>query len=207
MEDYDNAVFNFFCSEENFLDMCKVAFHQPYIKKRLLDEFWQLVQNKLKVKALADEKGYKVKLTGDIKDARTKIMLYKTAWPHYKDQPAVSVAIQRLSANTWPFFGPWINQDNQAAQLDKIRGFAISYMETKKLQNEFEKDDDKWFPFFKALDLDFKTDTEFVKILPVNREMTSNDVAEQVWAFTMEFDSYLDKIVSGAFLFDPNVVL
>lgn len=190
MESYEKEMFNFFTSEENYLSMCKVVKNYPIVITQLKEEFWEIVQNKLKMVLQLNKSDYSIKITGKIIDERTKIMLYKNYWPVENNQPVIAVAIQRLSANSFPFYGPWINNDSKRMDIESM----YSKCRNSKAGIDFDKDDDKWFPFFKDFDINFKNDEEYLKILPSARESFAEMIAKQVYDLAAKMDEELDEI-------------
>ncbi len=190
METYEKEMYNFFTCEENYLSMCKVVKNYPIVIRQLKEEFWEIVQVKLNTVVQSNNSGYSVKITGKITDERTKIMLYKNHWPIENDQPVIAIAIQRLAANNFPFYGPWINNDSQKMDIESM----YSKCRNSKAGVDFDRDEDKWFPFFTDLDVNFRNDEEYLKILPDKRELFAEMVAEQVYELAAKMEEELDEI-------------
>lgn len=193
MELYEKEMFNFFSTEENFLSMCKVVKNYPIVLSQLKNDFWKIVQDKIQNLIDSNKSSYKIKITGkNILDDRTKIMLYKDYWHVENSQPVIAIAIQRLAANNYPFFGPWINNDSKEMDIESM----FSQCRNSKASIGFEKDEDKWFPFFKRLDINFKNDEEYLKILPSNRDRFSEMIAESVYDLAKLMEDELDSIAT-----------
>jgi len=190
MESYEKEMYNFFTIEQNFLSMCKVVKNYPLVTSQLKEEFWELVQIKLKKALQLNESSYTLKITGKINDERTKIMLYKINWPIANNQPVVAIAIQRLAANNYPFYGPWINNDSKEMDIESM----YSLCRNSKAGLNFYKDDDRWFPFYKDLAINFQYDEEYLKIFPENRESFAEEVARNVFELAKGMDQELDEI-------------
>ena len=189
MEPYKAKMYEFFTSEENFLNMCKVAKNYPEVKKQLETEFWDLVYKNLGEILKSKNNQYVLKLTGKISDPKTKILLYKINWPNENDIPVISIAIQRLAANDRPFYGPWINRDSKNYDVNKM--FLIC--KNQKLP-DFAQDDDKFFPFFKFIDINFREDEEYTKILPDKRDSFATMIAEQLYDLAILLETNLDEL-------------
>lgn len=190
MEAYEKEMYNFFTCEDNFISMCKVAKNYPVVTSQLKEEFWALVQEKLKQVLQSNNSNYAIKITGRITDERTKIMLYKNDWPVENNQPVVAIAIQRLAANSFPFYGPWINNDSKRMDLKSMNAQCLN----SQAAVGFDKDDAPWFPFFKDVDVDFKNDEEYVKILPDKRDSFAEMVAAQVYQLAKIMEEDMDKL-------------
>jgi len=190
MESYEKEIFNFFTVEDNFLSMCKVAKNYPSVLRQLKDEFWKIVQIKIENLLISHNSSYHSKITGKITDERTNIMLFKNDWPIENSQPVCAIAIQRLAASNWPFYGPWINRDSQNMDLDRM----YSECQNSEVGRAFEKDNDNEFPFWSDLNIDFSQDEGYLKILPDRRESFAESIALKVFDLANKMEQELDEI-------------
>lgn len=184
---YDEEMFDFFTStDENFLNLCKIARHLPSVKDKLLETFWEEVQNEL-LRLVTPGGEWKVLRLGTIKGATSKLMLYKTSWGRVDDGcPQLAISYEALAGNTW--YGPFIH--NHSMELNHAA--VVSYLRKLEIASDYEKDNETWYPFFARTGLDFNNDDSYSSILPAKRSETARQFAETLIRLGKDLESKIE---------------
>lgn len=190
MNDYDKKILEFFSTEENFINMSKIASHFPNVKRLLLEEFWQLVKNMLIQRNSDHGNKWQIQLTGAFGLPNSKLMLYKRHWANLDGVPIIAIAFERMYSDDYPFYGLFLNNNIEGFNHEGIREFAAN-LETAK---DFYSRDDKDWPLWLESGVDFKDVNDYVKILPVNRTLLAEDFANKLFQMAMNLESDLEKM-------------
>lgn len=191
MNTYEQHIYEFFATEDNFRNMYKIAENLPIVKRRLLDEFWALVKGNLET--LNEQNGSKwaIQLTGGIELNWTKLMLFKKGWAYEKGLPIVAVAFQRMGLANWPFYGIFLNNDISRFDHNAIR----SYAQTLPTAIGYSaNEDNEWWPFWRNAGIDFSKPDEFIRILPEFRVGLAKDFSETLFQLAVELEADMDKM-------------
>lgn len=165
---YEKGIFEFFSKHENFENMLKVAGHVDLVKFRLLEIFWDKVEQE--IRNLVGEKPYSVIRLEHIRSSAAKILIYDKNWPLTRnDLPLFAVGIERLGMS-YPYYGIWLNPVNRQVNPethDKI----IAVIREKSVNSGLTFDNNKEWPVWRRTEsLDFSKDDSFLRILPETAE-------------------------------------
>lgn len=194
MNNYEEEMFQFLTEEKNFLTMSKLAAQYPIITLKLKDNLWDAVLKALQSDDELKDLNFKIWPHGKRTDTRGKILIQKENCPTGKDGlPLVAIAIQRLSLNDFPFFGPWINRDMKEYAIENI----YDHLKNSKPKSKevFASDDDNWFPFYGQFDINFKNVEDHLKLTGNRLDATVSDIVIRVKSLAISMQQDLEKSV------------
>jgi hypothetical protein len=190
MNTYENAIFNFFTTEESFVNLIKIASHLPSVKSKLLRDYWDAVFQDLQSRCTQLGPNWNVVRLEQVESSISKIILYKREWQMADAYcPQLGLSIERLSDN--PFYGPFIH--NRAANL--CWNNALAYFRSKEIPAQFKIDDSTWYPFYRyAGIICSKNDAEYISLLPEKRNEMVKKVSSLIIESTKAFEADLDYV-------------
>lgn len=194
MNTYQQEIVAFFSTEENYTNMHKIVQHYGLVRNSLLQEFWKLVEDKLKL-IINEElnKQWQIKQVEKIEVAHSKLMLFKNSWTNSDGNPITAIAYERLGSNDYPFYGLFINlHESQNYNMDFIR------LEARKFLDNVLTDSNKWWSFYYHSGLNFSKVEDFVAILPANRDFTADSFANTLYNLANSIESKVDELLISA---------
>lgn len=166
MDKYEQEIFNFLAQRENFEAMLRLNNTYPIVKTNLLEQFWNLVAEKLE-KKLADIEGmWQLYNPPNKEHHQAKLIIYKQSWQLNSNERVIGIAWEHLY--TQPYFGVWYNIDSKKLNPDKL----ISQLEQVRNKNAM-KIDTGWWPAWKYGEYILSNDANVTSILPDIRDSTA----------------------------------
>jgi len=190
---YEQHIYEFFATEDNFRNMYKIAENYPMIKKQLLEDFWALVKKNIEI--LNERHGSKwiIQLTGGIELDRSKLILFKKGWAYEKGLPIVAIAFQRMGLANWPYYGMFLNNDILRYDHDAIRKYAQGLTVAKAYSTN---EDNQWWPFWRNAGIDFSKPEEFTRILPATRNALADNFAETLFQLATDMETDMEVMAN-----------
>lgn len=184
-------VFNFFSQPKNLENMFKVAGHFPKVKSMLQAQFWQSVEGKLRELGSANHKSWTTTVTGNILIGNTKLLIYKPSWLKEETLPPVAIGFEWLALDSnSPFYGLWVNRNSTT--IDYLR--IISHINQLEIKKRFPKGFSEWWPLWESTDINYQNLDTLIKLLPENRSLLVESLANTVFDLANEIETELDAM-------------
>lgn len=183
---YEQELFIFFSSEDNFVNLCRITSHLPMVKQKLLEDFWQAVEADLNIK-LASK--WTTRRLEPIASGKSKLIVYKEEWGVIEnDCPQLGFSLEGLSDN--PFYGPLIH--NRVDTLEYTK--ALEYFRKLPDSINYQNDNSTWYPFWNYTKIFLGKDEDFIKLIPKNRIELVEDVTNKFAKMINELEMHLDFV-------------
>jgi hypothetical protein len=193
MEKWEEDIFSFLTEKEHFESLIKIAPYYEKVKKELLSQFWEAVYQKIQA-FVKSKDGWQVSKPNDIFERNAHILLYKNSWVPQGEWASISLGWEWLTFSK-PFFCLLINHDSKVLDIEKAmrEGELLINMVNEKFNFELEGNYG-WWAFWQYAEIDFNTDTEFIKILPDNRELLIDSFSNTIINLANFLEKDLDRI-------------
>jgi hypothetical protein len=191
---YEDEIFNFLTSKENYIALVKAKEHFPKVKKRLIETLWQKVFVGLK-EHYDQSQMWLVRKDSNIENALSKVYIYpqNIEWVKSNDLPAYFIGWERLSKSD-PYYGFWINEQSQEYSFQTIMEYCREHK--KDIAPEMDDPEDgEWWPFWVGLeDLNFDKEETLTLILPHKLDDTVNRFVRNIINIEEKMSEHLPKI-------------
>lgn len=163
MNKYQNTLFNFFISEDNFSIACDVVEHFNTLKKELVQQFWTVVAEKLELR-MSDQPGWKIYIAKDFFLPNAMISVYKDQFCTAKDVADISISISNLAADS--YYGIYANMQR------KDEGFKTVKLHLTHLKQRDWRSDgaDSWWPIWQSTRINLNNLDDVRKLHPSQRD-------------------------------------
>ncbi|MBW1616081.1 MAG: hypothetical protein JRJ49_06020 [Deltaproteobacteria bacterium] len=142
MSQYEEALFEYFTKEENFIAAYEISDIFPKVKKKLVEDFWfkakDLIEEKLK-SLPEDYKKWEVKISDDISDKESSLSI------QLKDNHSIMVKFEKLLRRRFfTYYGLWVDRHNDKLDRGSISKHADKIKAIKELEGEEDGRFIKW---------------------------------------------------------------
>lgn len=188
-QNYDQEMFDFFTSEEAFINLCKIADHLPEIKSQLLHDFWDNVENRLKVKFAEEGSTWLTKRVEPLTSNISKLLIFKEEWGLANDScPQLAISCERLTKN--PFYGTFVH--NRVPDLEHKN--ATAYLRNLAIAKAYQTDNTTWYPFWDFTELTLAGPESFVDILPAKQQATVDALVDKLYDLVKSTEREMDFV-------------
>lgn len=180
MNKYQNTLFNFFISEDNFSIACDVMEHFGTLKKELVQQFWNVVADKLTLR-MSDQSGWKIYVAKDFYQPNAIICVYKDQFCTARDVADISICISNLTSDS--YYGIWANTQRKDEGFKTVRTLL-----TNMKQRDWRSDGaDSWWPIWQSTKINLDNMDDIRKLHPSTRD----EMADGVVNSFMDFFDYM----------------
>ena len=188
MDAYEVEIYKFLTQRENFENMVRVMDNYDMVRRKLIQDFWELVFTKLGKLNAEHGDMWEIKFYEDLFYKYSKLFIYKETWKIEHGLPALSIAWERLAFST-AYYGVWINNESKVMDTNAIRRYAQGL----DMAKDFEKPTDFW-GFWSEGNYDFSKPSDLVNILPDKQEETATEYARTIFELAVTLEVELDKM-------------
>ena len=195
-EKYDEAVFDFFTSDEDrFLMMRKIAQHEPKVRETLVHSFWKKLEQELRKRYYAKNEDWIVRFSDKWSVGDNKLMVYREEWDYFKDSlPLVAVAFEWLYLGRYPFLGIITDREKHMEEGFDIGKIHEDLKTSIKNNPAVVGEKNPWWPISRHTSVNLSSHEQLVGILPGENE--SNTISNLIMNVE-EYTSALDEFMSN----------
>jgi hypothetical protein len=190
---YEDEIFNFLTSEQNYLALVKAKEHFPKVKKRLIENFWTKVFEGLK-NHYANNQIWVVKKDSNVEHPLSKVYIYRSDidWVKSNELPPFLIGWERLS-QSYPYYGFWVNEKSEKYDFQKI----IEYFRDNKKSIAPEMDDiDGWWGIWDSPnDINFDKEETLIALLPDRLDETANSFVNNIINLEEKMKVHFEEII------------
>jgi len=168
MSSYEEEIFNYLTSKENFHLTFEIFQLFPEIKNQLIKEFWDIVYKKVKEKL--EDTDAKIEISENVFETWSSLFLY------YNGNKNIRIGFEQLHVKT--YYGVWINAVNENLDRERIDEYVRSIESVKLL-----KKTNYWLGW-EYINADFNNIGTLKKVLPYIREEYANEIASLLIEFS-----------------------
>lgn len=189
MNKYQNELFQFFISNDNFSVACDLVEHFGPLKKELMQQFWTIVAEKLKNK-IDEQAGWKIYADKDFNAANARICAYKDQFCRVKDVADISISISNLTSNS--HCGIWADLKHKDEKFIALRNNLY-----ENRLNYRSDGKDSWWPVWQLTGIDFNNMDDVRKLDPSLRDEMVNTVVNSFMNFFEPMKLNLQQLLSS----------
>lgn len=189
MDVYDREIYKFLTQKENFNQMLKVLEHADMVARNLIQEFWDLVYDKLLSWSAVSDHGWEIFKPDDYFQTYSQLIITKNLWKLGEESPFY-LTWESLSGDI--HYGLKFVREKIPSNLVQIEE------EIRKIQLEKGNNGNKWgwALLFNEKKYNFNDITmkSLTDIIPEYRDQTAEDMANILINLAEELESNLDKM-------------
>ena len=187
MDKYQEEMYSFFTHKGNFENMIKVINHFKNVRETLIQEFWDLVYDKLKEHVDEHMKGWEV---GKDKNYFTRypgIWIYKKEWGISPIREELPFVVSWESMSIDPHYGIWFNKDSKVWDISDSK----THIENCKEARGFKKH--LTWAHLVYSELAFSDKQDLIQILPDAKDDLAKQYSNQLIEIATRFEPRLDE--------------
>lgn len=170
--------------------MLKISEHFPEIRRRLIEEFWDEVMER--IKELDIDNQWDLIVLHPKWQRWWGIHIQKKSWLREGESYTDFLAIRWEDLEYQPFLGLWINPE--AKILDYER--AYSYASKIECGPGFRSSKNPYWAFWQYAEIDFRRNADLNLILPDKRATLTEDFAQRLWRLAESLEDDLEKMAA-----------
>ncbi len=167
---YEDEMYKFVTSSENFEAVCDLTDQFQIVKQRLRQDFWKEVKTSLQPE-IERFNGWKIWMHDEL-NSNSALILYRDEFCYDKvDDAKATIRMDNLM--DVPAFGLWINREWEGFDINDI------WLKSKPFQSPSFKVGNIngwWWPLYNTLPYNFTLTKDIKKITPGNREWVVKEV-------------------------------
>ena len=176
---YDDEIFKYITTRDNFETAFEIYQEFPKVKNRLIEEFW--LQTRKELEQITEDTIWNVSYS-DIFDTYSHLGL------KLSDKPAFKVIYEVLYGQT--YFGLWYDRDKGVLNREKIN------RQLEGIEEHLSPRKSQWWIGWDYDNSNFSEMETLKKILPKNREGIPKEYAEFILELAENLKPFIEKFSS-----------
>jgi hypothetical protein len=188
MNNYEEEIFNFLTTRQNFENVIRVREHWDMIQQKLLIDFWDLVIEKIDKGLEELNLEWKTFLKGSYSVSNSSIWLFKKEWEvNTEETPPIRLEWQAMMFSTL-HYGITVNLNSKLWNPSKMFSFLREDINIQKHQSN-----GNWYPYYVDAPYSFETPKGLLRILPENRDEIANEYANTLLKLIDEYGDLMQE--------------
>lgn len=193
ISDYEKEVYQFFTKPDNFETMLKVADHASEVTKKLIEDFWTELKEKIASTLKEEDNDWIVGFSDNMSYRWNKLWVYKRSWCGEESLPVISVGFEELQPKRLPYIGVHIWNDSKKYNSTVIKENVIALDE----EENYDTDSNKYWAIWKTLSFNLWDIDSLKQLLPENREETYSILIKDVKDLLLLLGDQVPTILSN----------